>query len=59
MPGKYEFVAVSVRTMQTLEPYLLVNTFLVGIERFLRAQYLITNITGKPGSTVNRVSVFP
>ena len=59
VPGKYEFVAVSVRTVVTLEPYLLVNAFLVGIKSFLRAHYLNTNITGKPGSDVNRVSVFP
>ena len=59
MPGKYEFCAVIVRTELTLNPYPLVNCFLVRIKSFLRPQYLVTNIATNPNSAVNIVSVFP
>ena len=59
VPGKNEFCAVILGTQLTLKPSSLVNAFLVGIQRFLRAQCLMTNITAKPDSAVNIVSVFP
>ena len=59
VPGKNEFCAVILGTQLTLKPSSLVNAFLVGIKRFLRAQCLMTNITAKPDSAVNIVSVFP
>ena len=58
MPGKYKFCAVAVRTEVALKPYPFVNMFLVGIKRFLRAQFLMTNITAKLDSAVYIFCVF-